>query len=136
MNSDLKTSNRILGLIVTAVIVVGLAYMWLSSIFPQPNYQMDLNQETPTQPTAPAVIQALFTCPSGQSIAADFIGQDIVKLNLSDGRQFNLPRTISADGGRYANADESFVFWNKGNSAFIQENNKTTFENCEQSISQ
>ena len=46
-----------------------------------------------------------------------------VKIVLSDGRSFDLPQTISADGGRYANNDESFVFWSKGDSATILENN-------------
>ncbi len=46
-----------------------------------------------------------------------------VKIVLSDGRNFDLPQTISADGGRYANSDESFVFWSKGNGALVLENN-------------
>jgi len=45
------------------------------------------------------------------------------EIVLSDGRSFNLPQTISADGGRYANSDESFVFWSKGNGALVLENN-------------
>jgi hypothetical protein len=45
-----------------------------------------------------------------------------VKLELSDGRTFDLPQTISADGGRYANAGEIFVFWSKGNGALVLEN--------------
>lgn len=47
-----------------------------------------------------------------------------VYLILSDGRKFNLPQTISASGIRYANENESFVFWGKGNSALILENNQ------------
>lgn len=45
------------------------------------------------------------------------------KVALSDGRVMTLPRTLSADGVRYANADESFVFWSKGNGALVLENN-------------
>ena len=45
-----------------------------------------------------------------------------VKLVLSDGRSFDLAKTLSADGGRYANADESFVFWDKGDTALVLEN--------------
>jgi membrane-bound inhibitor of C-type lysozyme len=48
-------------------------------------------------------------------------GKAIVKL--SDGRELSLNQTISASGVRYANEDESFVFWNKGNGALILENN-------------
>jgi len=46
-----------------------------------------------------------------------------VKIVLSDGLSFDLSQTISADGSRYANSDESFVFWSKGDYAFVRENN-------------
>ena len=41
-----------------------------------------------------------------------------------------LLQAISASGARYANTDESFVFWTKGNTAFIEENHKTIFKDC------
>lgn len=47
-----------------------------------------------------------------------------VKLILSDGRQLGLSQTISADGVRYANSDETFIFWSKGNGALVLENNE------------
>ena len=54
-----------------------------------------------------------------------------VKLVLSDGRSMTLAQTISADGTRYANPDESFVFWGKGNSAIVLENNVAkTYTGC------
>lgn len=46
-----------------------------------------------------------------------------VKLILSDGRALDLPQTISASGARYTNADETFVFWSKGNGALVLEDN-------------
>jgi membrane-bound inhibitor of C-type lysozyme len=42
----------------------------------------------------------------------------------------SVPRAMSASGARYANADESFVFWNKGDTAFITEGEETTFKDC------
>jgi membrane-bound inhibitor of C-type lysozyme len=47
-----------------------------------------------------------------------------VALVLSDGRTMTLSRTYSASGIRYANADESFVFWSKGDGALALENNE------------
>jgi membrane-bound inhibitor of C-type lysozyme len=47
-----------------------------------------------------------------------------VIVALSDGRTLDLPQTLSADGTRYANADESFVFWSKGNGALVLEDNQ------------
>ena len=53
-----------------------------------------------------------------------------VALTLSDGRTMTLAQTVSADGGRYANPDESIVFWNVGDTATITENGTTTYANC------
>jgi len=47
-----------------------------------------------------------------------------VYLALSDGRKMTLSQTLSADGTRYANKDESFIFWSKGNGALVLENNQ------------
>ena len=55
-----------------------------------------------------------------------------VALTLSDGRKMTLPQTISGSGIRYANSDESIVFWSKGETAFITENNVETYSNCNQ----
>jgi len=74
-------------------------------------------------------IKATFNCPEGKSIQAEF-AKEKVNLLLSDGRKIELPQAISASGARYANSDESFVFWNKGNTAFIEEKGKTTFTDC------
>jgi membrane-bound inhibitor of C-type lysozyme len=41
-----------------------------------------------------------------------------------------LPQAPSASGARYANGDESIVFWNKGNTAFIEEGGRTTYQGC------
>jgi len=54
-----------------------------------------------------------------------------VELVLSDGRTFSLPQTISADGVRYANSDESFVFWSTGDEALVLENGEEKeYKNC------
>jgi len=88
-----------------------------------------------TQSSTPTPIaSASFLCSGGKTIAAAFYegsstpsispdepptpgGSAIV--TLSDGRVIRLAQTVSADGGRYANADESFVFWTKGNGALV-----------------
>ncbi|MFH0804102.1 MAG: MliC family protein [Candidatus Zambryskibacteria bacterium] len=74
-----------------------------------------------------------FVCDASKSIIATFYPTDdkFVDLKLSDGRNMSVPHTVSASGARYANQDESFVFWNKGDTAFITEGNSvTTFNNC------
>lgn len=77
-------------------------------------------------------IVAKFNCDKNKNITADFqtLPLDQVSLALSDGRKLVLPHTRSADGARYANKDESVVFWNKGNGAFLEEKGKQTFAGC------
>ena len=43
---------------------------------------------------------------------------------------WSLPQARSASGARYANADQSFVFWNKGETAFIEENGQPSYSGC------
>ena len=83
-------------------------------------------------PPTPSVIKARFACSGDKSIDATFVNGtiDTVDLKLSDGRSMSLAETRSGSGARYANADESFVFWNKGNTAFIEESGKTTYDGC------
>lgn len=80
----------------------------------------------------PRRIQARFSCADGKAIDATFINASgsSVQLVLSDGRRMALPQALSADGGRYANNAETVVFWNKGRTAFMQENGKMTYANC------
>lgn len=72
---------------------------------------------------------------SAQEVQPDSIGKmppvphGRVHILLSDGREMTLAQTISASGIRYSDGDpsvagsESFVFWSKGNSALVLEDN-------------
>jgi membrane-bound inhibitor of C-type lysozyme len=72
---------------------------------------------------------ATFNCAENKIINADFY-KNKVNIEINDGRSRSLPQTISASGARYANADESFVFWNKGDTAFVEENGTSTIHDC------
>lgn len=74
-----------------------------------------------------------FTCADGKTLKAEFL-QENVRLSLSDGRRLTLPKAPSASGARFANTDESFVFWNEGNTALIEENGTMTYQHCAVSI--
>jgi membrane-bound inhibitor of C-type lysozyme len=82
----------------------------------------------------PHSISAAFSCEGGRSIRAVFRSspQSSVDLTLSDGRQVTLSQVVSGSGARYANADESFVFWNKGRTAFVTEAGRPTYGGCRQ----
>jgi membrane-bound inhibitor of C-type lysozyme len=76
------------------------------------------------------IATAKFACQGGKTIGATFYSNS-VELKLSDGRSLKVPQTMSGSGARYANADESFVFWNKGDTAFITEGGgKETYTGC------
>ncbi|HUX11998.1 MAG TPA: MliC family protein [Spirochaetia bacterium] len=67
------------------------------------------------------VTKVTYACDNGVTIEASYYADRRVTLNLSDGRSYSLAQVISADGARYANTDESFVFWSKGQGATLIE---------------
>ena len=83
-------------------------------------------------PALPKGVKARFACSGGKSIDAVFVNgaSSRVDLVLSDGRRLSLPQAASGSGARYANADGSVVFWNKGNTAFLEERGKATYDGC------
>ena len=121
-----------IGIVVLIIILLGFSYFKLHTALPA---------STANNPIA----QATFVCDAGKTIDASFyqgeskaaaspdqppVPGGSVSISLSDDRQMTLPQTISADGTRYANADESFVFWAKGNGAFITEGTQQTYSGC------
>lgn len=88
----------------------------------------------------------LYTCDANKAIYANYYdggtppkvepGQPpqptgSANVTLSDGRSMTLSQTLSADGIRYANSDESVIFWSKGTGSFVMEAGAETFKNCE-----
>ena len=86
-----------------------------------------------------------YQCQQNKTMVADYydgkssVGPDgrpipggRVLVQLSDGRKFSLPQTLSGSGIRYADSSESMVFWSKGDTAFVEEGpNKTvTYRDC------
>lgn len=121
-------------IIISLILLVGVVCLMIWYV--EKNGDQDLISASPS-PT-PSSIQAVYSCNNNKIINAVFYkGENItvqpgempiptgsVKISLSDGRSFTLPQTISADGSRYANSDESFIFWSKGDGALIFENNE------------
>jgi membrane-bound inhibitor of C-type lysozyme len=90
-----------------------------------------VSHATGTGERAGRVIESTFVCSSGERIEAVFdTGSNRVDLSLSDGRKLSLAQVLSASGARYANPDESIVFWNKGRTAFLQESGVVTQSDC------
>lgn len=77
-------------------------------------------------------VRALYACKDGKTIDVTFYNgmDERADLILDDRLFISLPRAISASGARYATHDESVVFWNKGNTAFILESTRETYKEC------
>jgi len=105
------------------IIIIGLV-IWNAS---QKSVSLPVAKVTTTTVASDSKIflnKVRYTCDEQKTIEATFyegpehpvnpgempIPSGSVELVLSDGRTFSLPQTISADGVRYANSDESFVF--------------------------
>ena len=85
-----------------------------------------------------------YACAQGKSLVAEYFdgptrtapnGMPIpggrVVLSLANGAKLTLPQTASGSGIRYANEDESFVFWSKGDTAFVEEGQgRQTYSDC------
>ena len=106
--------------LITAIVFTGVSFIYQK--FQQPNAILDAL-------TTDLINSAIFNCADNKTIQADFL-KDNVSLILSDGRQLKLQQVMSGSGARYATTDESFVFWNKGDTAFIEEGKETTYKDC------
>ena len=91
------------------------------------------------------VASVQYSCAEGKSLTAAYFdgptraapdGRPIpggrVVLTFADGKKLDLPQTLSGSGIRYANQGESFVFWSKGDTAFVEEgsNQTATYKDC------
>lgn len=131
----MKTNNNAL-FVLGGIVIIGLL-MWLLGSQPSVKTSAPKTETATTSVTAKPqtpdlgadIPDALFACDNKKAIGANLFKRGVI-LTLSDGRVLTLPQTISASGVRYANSDESFVFWNKGDAASVDENGTRTYENC------
>lgn len=54
----------------------------------------------------------------------------MAEVYFIDGSVTPVLQTIAASGVRYATANESLVFWMKGETAFIEQDGATTYQDC------
>lgn len=144
----MTNSRKGIWVLIIVVILVIIALLLLlaasgTSSLPPTTTQTQPGVATSTVQT----VQASYSCDDGKSIQAIYLNAttatttgNMVQLTLSDGRQFTLAQTISADGARYSNGNpqfaqgqpgaETFVFWSKGNGAIVLDNGTSTYNNC------
>lgn len=117
--------------IICLVAVGGL----LAIVFHLKNSVSELKNSVMTQEAK--MVNVSYKCDGDKEISAVYVNgaTNSVQLNLPNNKTYNLMQTLSADGGRYANWDNSFVFWSKGDTAFVEQDGNTTYENCVQTSS-
>ncbi|MDE1924731.1 MAG: MliC family protein [Patescibacteria group bacterium] len=137
--------NRFAATMLALIIVVGGVFLWEYRDAPwlAPYLGSGAKQQQ-------LVGTASYLCDQGKTISASYYqgtqGQPAstsasgmpptpngsVALTLSDGRSMTLPQTISGSGIRYASSGDAFVFWSKGNTAFVEEgaSSQQTYANC------
>src|SRR5690606_22118952 len=89
------------------------------------------------------IATVLYSCDEGRTLSVAYYGSasaatGTVDVALDGGATTTLIQTVSASGIRYANTDESFVFWSKGKEALVMRNNVMDLEyaNCTDVASQ
>jgi Putative hemolysin len=110
----------VLIVLITAIVFTGVSFIYEK--LQQPNAIQEAL-------TTDVINSAIFNCADNKTIQAVFL-KDNVSLTLSDGRHLQLPQGMSGSGACYATTDESFVFWNKGDTAVIEEGKETTYKDC------
>ena len=77
------------------------------------------------------IAKAKFTCADNKIIESVFY-KNVAQIETDSLGVLYLPQTISASGARYASNNDSVVFWNKGETAFITEGNPNspTYKDC------
>jgi len=77
-------------------------------------------------------IEKNYTCSDDKTIVAIFNNDTDMSADiaLSDGTTMNLANIEAASGAKYANKDESVVFWTQGNEAFLEQDGKQTYTDC------
>ena len=137
---------KILLVIAVVVLVIGVIYLIKQNETPVIEIPYGLNPEKEGPlPSDNLIHEADYLCEDGTTLRTAFYVREIVTeesegmpiptgmldITLSDGRSFYLPQTISASGIRYADEDEHFLFWGKGDKAFIMEDGEITIDNCQ-----
>ncbi len=146
----MSTKKNIAAVIVLVLVAIGVGYA-LAHPHNQPSSSTQSSSTTEMSVGQP-IATASYVCDGGKTIDAKFYqGQTkppagpnepptpggSAEISLSDGRTMTLQQTLSADGARYSNGNpmiqgnETFVFWSKGNGAFVLENGQQqTYSGC------
>ena len=72
-----------------------------------------------------------FVCPSGNEIKISYHEKSDSASLFVEGEKYELNRVVSASGARYANDDETVVFWEHQGKASVEVDGETIYKECE-----
>ena len=131
----------VVGIIVFLVLLAG-GYYLISNVKSNSSVNDEAREENigeeEVEVTQAPSLQASFTCADGKAIDASFYNEGefpsvrLVLLNGETISQITLYQEESASGTKYANSDESMVFWNSGDEVYVEENGEETYSDCVQ----
>ena len=70
-----------------------------------------------------------FICPDGVHLKISYSENGEKATLIYEKKKYELERTISASGARYS--DGHLIFWNKGDTAFIEIDGKKIHQDCD-----
>lgn len=73
--------------------------------------------------------EASYSCADGTTINVQFLADESAIVTL-DGTPYELSQVQAASGARYANSDESFVFWEQGGEAVVLVDGEVMYDAC------
>lgn len=131
--------------VATFVLIIAIALLGAWLYFAPPLVPTAVAPTTENERTLQA--SAVYTCDAGKTISAMYYAGEAapqpapgeppvptgsVDVAIGTDATTTLMQTLSADGARYGNADESLVFWSKGNQALVMRNNSMdlSYTNC------
>jgi len=103
-------------LFIIIIIAVGIFY-WMYQLTPE-----ELKGEHDNTFT--------FVCPPGHEIKISYNEEGDSASLFVEGEEYKLNRVVSASGARYANDDETVVFWEHQGEAMVEVNGETIYKEC------
>ena len=140
--SHKKVLLILLGITVLVIVLVAGGYFLFNNLNSSgsdsgdPGLSAEEEDKISAEPTRTPSAKANFTCADDKTIEVtffnegDFPSADLVLKDGSTATTITLYQVESGSGAKYANTDESMVFWNTGNEAFVEENGEETYSNC------
>ncbi len=129
----MSMKTTLIMLLIIILVATGLYFLWNQNQAAPEAQLLSVRYVCDNGKTIDAVYhQEISTAKSQPAPDAMPVPTGSVDLSINGAATTTIHQTISGSGVRYANQDESFVFWNKGNEAIILRNNvmDMQYKNC------